>query len=168
MWQHDWALDQVGNSGSTDQPGSSSSANDLRVYEYQTGRLRAGYQRMTALKTQIRARQELVAEAQRRRDDMAKSLAQRRAELQELKQGEAAQAERTVGQAKAAQSKRAAQVAKVSSTLRKDRGILANALCQVVGLQTTGAAAVVQSHGEDEDEDEEVFFLNMDMDDRKR
>ncbi|KAJ2910976.1 hypothetical protein GGI21_000318 [Coemansia aciculifera] len=168
MWHHDWALDQVGNSGSTNQPGSSSPANDLRVYEYQTGRLRAGYQRMTALKAQIRARQELVAEAQRRRDDMAKSLAQRRAELQELKQGEAAQAERTVGQAKAAQSKRAAQVAKVSSTLRKDRGILANALCQVVGLQTMGAAAVVQNHGEDEDEDEEVFFLNMDMDDRKR
>ncbi|KAJ2337599.1 hypothetical protein GGI00_000104 [Coemansia sp. RSA 2681] len=164
MCQHDWVLDYARNAGSSSQQSSSACA--LQLYEYQTDRLRAGYQRVAALKAKVRARQELVASAQRRRDDMAQSLARRRAELQELKQGEAARAERAALEAKGAESKKAAQVAKVSGVLRKARGILANALCQVVGLQTAGA--VVQNYGEDEDEDDEVFFLNMDMDDRKR
>ncbi|KAJ2095339.1 Peroxisome chaperone and import receptor [Coemansia sp. S100] len=150
---------------------SPSSTCALQLYEYQTDRLRAGYQRVAALKAKVRARQQLVAEAQQRCDDAAQSLARRRAQLQELKQGEAVRTERAMYEAQSAGSKRAAQVAKVSGVLRKDRGILANALCQVVGLQTAGAAA--QNHGlgggdEDDDDDEEMFFLSMDMDDRKR
>ncbi|KAJ2747562.1 hypothetical protein GGI20_000387 [Coemansia sp. BCRC 34301] len=156
MCQHDWVLGHAQNTSNSDCA--------LRLYEYQTDRLQAGHQRVTVLKAKVCARQELVAEAQQRRDSMLQSLAQRRAELQELKQGEAAQTERAAYEAKSTASKKGAQVAKVNSVLRKDRGTLANALCQVVGLQTAGAIA--QNH--DEDEDDEVFFLNMDMDDRKR
>ncbi|KAJ2874141.1 hypothetical protein GGH93_002637 [Coemansia aciculifera] len=172
--QHDWVLELASKagSGSSSEHGTStspSSACALQLYEYQTDRLRAGYQRVAALKAKVRARQQLIAEAQQRRDDAAQLLAQRRAQLQELKQGEAVLTERAMYEAKSAGSKKAAQVAKVSGVLRKDRGILANALCQVVGLQTAGAAA--QNHGlgdgEDDDEDD-MFFLSMDMDDRKR
>ncbi|KAJ2030894.1 hypothetical protein GGI08_009448, partial [Coemansia sp. S2] len=175
MSQHDWVLglaSKTGSGSSSDHGASTSPSSTcaLQLYEYQTDRLRAGYQRVAALKAKVRARQQLVAEAQQRCDDAAQSLARRRAQLQELKQGEAVRTERAMYEAQSAGSKRAAQVAKVSGVLRKDRGILANALCQVVGLQTAGAAA--QNHGlgggEDDDDDEEMFFLSMDMDDRKR
>ncbi|KAJ2413762.1 hypothetical protein GGI10_002843 [Coemansia sp. RSA 2530] len=166
MCQHDWVLELANDAGGGSKRAPSSTCT-MQLYEYQTDRLRAGYQRVAALKAQVRARQQLVAEAQQRLGDAARSLAERRAQLQEFKLGEAARAEKAMFEAKSTGSKKAAQVAKVSGTLRKDRRILANALCQVVGLQTAGAAA--QNLGiEDDDEDDEVFFLNMDMDDRKR
>ncbi|KAJ2000247.1 hypothetical protein GGI04_002927 [Coemansia thaxteri] len=144
----------------------------MKLYEYQSERLRAGHQRVAALKARVSARQQLVAEAQQRRDDIAKTLARRRMQLQALKQGEVVQAEREKHRAGDSVSRKAAQVARVSDVLRKDRGVLTSALCRVVGLQTAGAAMPSHSDtgggGGSEDEDEELLFLNMDLDDRKR
>ncbi|KAJ2709636.1 hypothetical protein H4R19_004155 [Coemansia spiralis] len=143
LCQHRWLADlaarpQAAPAGGWDADGV------RRLYAYQSERLQVRLQvrrqRVAALRAQIQAREQQIAAARRVSSELAERVGAHRVELLEHERGPAAQLERDALEAADAAGKSAGQQQRVRAMLRKDRRMLAEALCEVVGLQLTPPA----------------------------
>ncbi|KAJ1882555.1 hypothetical protein LPJ57_000837 [Coemansia sp. RSA 486] len=106
-----------------------------QLYEYRSSRLEARRQRIARLRQQIAQRQQQVTAAQQTLRTKADTSEQRQAQLRELEQDISVQLARHVRAEEDAQAQKLAAFQRLLEALRKDREILCDALCGVVGLQ---------------------------------
>ncbi|KAJ2767793.1 Peroxisome chaperone and import receptor, partial [Coemansia nantahalensis] len=138
LLQHGWLADLA----ARPQAARGWDADSLRrLYAYQSERLQARRQRVAALRAQIQAREQQIAAARRVCSELAERVGARQVELLEHERGPAAQLERDALEASEAAGKSAAQQQRASAMLRADRRTLADALCEVVGLQLAPPAS---------------------------
>ncbi|KAJ1966044.1 CAAX geranylgeranyltransferase alpha subunit [Dipsacomyces acuminosporus] len=140
-WQHSWLAGVAATAADSEhrehRKNSLCAADIGLLYEYQASRLRARHQRIASLRAKIAVREQQLKEAQQKRSAMTESIIRRRTYVQELKKDTGARLVDEVREAREAGEKKLALCQKVRKTLRKDRLILARAMCDIVGLQLT-------------------------------
>ncbi|KAJ2656380.1 hypothetical protein IWW48_005057 [Coemansia sp. RSA 1200] len=142
-----------------------SSAHIDQLYEYQVGRLIARRQRVATLSARIEARKKLIAEAHQTRDTIVKELERRKARVEDLKSVVIKRLNERATQETNKLKKKTAVCLEIHDLLRADRGILAETLCDVVGLQLDVSQPEKKSEEEEEEEEEYPF---VEMDSRRR
>ncbi|KAJ2808571.1 hypothetical protein H4R20_000801 [Coemansia guatemalensis] len=106
-----------------------------QLYEYQSKRLQARRQRVAALRDRIRVREQQIMAAKQLHSEMLEQNTKRRAQIRQNEQNTVQRLEQSTQEATEASHKSTGQCQRVHAMLRQDRGILAEALCSVVGLQ---------------------------------
>ncbi|KAJ2497830.1 hypothetical protein GGI11_008092 [Coemansia sp. RSA 2049] len=161
--QHEWIVSQARLSAAAAKPDTTrhkpnrhlgSSAHIDQLYEYQVGRLIARRQRVATLRARIEARKKLIAEAHQTRDTIVKELERRKARVEDLKGVVIKGLNERAAQETNKLKKKTAVCQEIHDLLRADRGILAETLCDVVGLQLDVFQPEKKSE-EEEEEDEE-------------
>ncbi|PIA17040.1 hypothetical protein COEREDRAFT_80756 [Coemansia reversa NRRL 1564] len=135
--QHDWLVDATNTvrRGDAAQKVEWTSMRVQQLYEYQSRRLQARRQRVTALRDRIQVREQQIAAAKQLHSEMLDQTASQRERVHQHEQGAMQLLEKSAQEATKAFNKSAGQCQRAHAMLRQDRGILAEALCGVVGLQ---------------------------------
>ncbi|KAJ2160508.1 hypothetical protein GGF46_002208 [Coemansia sp. RSA 552] len=131
--QHEWLAARAAAASAGDGAAQTLAGNVQSFYDYQAARLRIRRRRVAALRARVLARQQQVSAAERLRTEMAQRNDVRRAQLQA--DDDTHQLESMVDDAGEGAGRSSGKCKRAVATLRKDRGILAGALCEVVGLQ---------------------------------
>ncbi|KAJ2081482.1 hypothetical protein H4R24_002307 [Coemansia sp. RSA 988] len=106
-----------------------------QLYEYQSKRLQARRLRVAALRDRIQVREHQIVEAKQLHSEMLEQTTARRAQIRRNEQETARRLEQSALEATETSHKNTLQCQRAHAMLRQDRGILAEALCGVVGLQ---------------------------------
>ncbi|KAJ1645882.1 hypothetical protein LPJ64_002589 [Coemansia asiatica] len=130
--QHDWALNQL---TFRNLPKSAKVTAMQQLYEYRSARLEARRQRIVRLRQRVAERQQQTTAAQQTLRVKSETNKQRRAQLQELEQNVGRQVALHAQAAQGEQAQKMAKFERLLEVLRKDREILSDALCGVVGLR---------------------------------
>ncbi|KAJ1814824.1 hypothetical protein LPJ75_002609, partial [Coemansia sp. RSA 2598] len=132
LCQHDWALNQL---TFRNLPKSAKVTAMQQLYEYRSARLEARRQRISRLRQRVAERQQQLTAAQQTLRMKLEASEQRRAQLRELEQNTRTQVARHAQAAEDAKAQKLAAFLRLLDVLHKDREILSDALCGVVGLQ---------------------------------